>query len=408
MKKLLIVALMAVAATNVFAGDSEPLKAILKASTYAEASQLVNSTLGQLASDAEKAKAYNKLVELAMAKYDKEAATIQQNEVAKQLQGDKAKELPVDVKGMYEAVYQAVTAAVECDKYDQMPNEKGKVKPRFAEANAQKVRNARIQLVNAGNDASTESNGKDVLKYWGTLLDSETAPLFAAQDRTQESEFIYQIADYTARWAYQEKDLERAKRYCDIAMKDPDAKKAKEAQTLKFVFMKESLTSREDSVAFVNEVKEQYAADPSNDEMFDMIFNMYGSLGQQDVQKKFVDDKLAKDPNNYIALADKGLIAMNENNADDAIVYLKKALAVKDDDALIHTYLGTCYTAKAGSMETQQQAIPFYDEAIKSFDKAKQLDPQKQRANWGYNRYQAYYGRYGANDPKTKDAEYDK
>lgn len=408
MKKLLIVTLMAVTATNVFAGDSEPLKAILKASTYAEASQLVNSNLSQLASDAEKARAYNKIVELAMAKFDKESATAQQNRIAKEIQGDKAKEQPVDMKGMYDAVYYAVTAAVECDKYDQMPNEKGKVKPRFAEANAQKVWNARIELVNAGNEASSEQNANDVLKYWGTLLDTETAPLFAGQDHSQEKDFIYQIADYTARWAYQEKDLERAKRYCDIAMKDPDAKKAKEAQTLKFLFMKESLASREDSVKFVNELEEQYAADPSNDEMFDMIFNIYGSLGQNDVQKKFVDEKLAKDPNNYIALADKGLIAMNENNADEAIIYLKKALDVKADDALIHTYLGTCYTVKAGNMETQQQAIPLYDEAIKAFDKAKQLDPQKQRANWGYNRYQAYYGRYGENDPKTKDAELDK
>ncbi|MBQ6652136.1 MAG: hypothetical protein IJM81_01900 [Prevotella sp.] len=408
MKKLFLMALMAVAATNVFAGDSDALKAILKASTYAEASQLVNSTLSQLANDQEKAKAYNKLVELAMAKYDKEVATLQQNEVAKQLQGDKAKEQPVDMPGMYEAVYQAVTAAVECDKYDQKPDAKGKVKPRFAEANALKVWNARIQLVNAGNDASSAQNGKDVLKYWGTLLDSENAPLFAKQDRTQESEFIYQIADYTARWAYQEKDIERAKRYCDIAMKDPDAKKAKEAQTLKYIFMKESLTSREDSVKFVNDLKAEYEADPSNDEVFDMIFNIYGSLGEKDIQRKFVDDKLASDPNNYIALADKGLIAMNENNVEDAITYLKRALTVKDDDALIQTYLGTCYTVKAGNQETQQQAIPYFDEAIKAFDKAKQLDPNKQRANWGYNRYQAYYGRYGENDPKTKDAEYDK
>lgn len=46
-------------------------------------------------------------------------------------------------------------------------------------------------------------------------------------------------------------------------------------------------------------------------------------------------------------------------------------------------------------------------EAVQALDKAKQLDPNKQQANWGYNRYQAYYGLYGADDPKTKDAELD-
>ena len=48
-----------------------------------------------------------------------------------------------------------------------------------------------------------------------------------------------------------------------------------------------------------------------------------------------------------------------------------------------------------------------YKQAIEAFDKAKELDPDKRMANWGYNRYQAYYGLYGADDPKTKAAEAD-
>ena len=49
----------------------------------------------------------------------------------------------------------------------------------------------------------------------------------------------------------------------------------------------------------------------------------------------------------------------------------------------------------------------YFDEAIVAFDKAKELDPDRNLANWGYNRYQAYYGRYGEDDPKTKQAEAD-
>ena len=62
----MIVALMSVAASTAFAGDSPALKTILKAKTYAEAKSLLDSTLGQLASPAEKAKAYNKLYTLAL------------------------------------------------------------------------------------------------------------------------------------------------------------------------------------------------------------------------------------------------------------------------------------------------------------------------------------------------------
>ena len=48
-----------------------------------------------------------------------------------------------------------------------------------------------------------------------------------------------------------------------------------------------------------------------------------------------------------------------------------------------------------------------YTEAIKYLDKAKEIDPGKAQANWGYFRYQAYYGLYGPDDAKTKAAEED-
>ena len=64
--------MMLVASATAFAGDSDALKAILKAKTYAEAESLLNSSLSQLASDAEKAKAYNKLVDLAYDVYKKQ------------------------------------------------------------------------------------------------------------------------------------------------------------------------------------------------------------------------------------------------------------------------------------------------------------------------------------------------
>ena len=60
-----MMAVMLVASATAFAGDSDALKAILKAKTYAEAEQLVKSSIDQLANAQEKAKAYNKLVDLA-------------------------------------------------------------------------------------------------------------------------------------------------------------------------------------------------------------------------------------------------------------------------------------------------------------------------------------------------------
>ena len=133
MKKLFVMAVMMVASATAFAGDSDALKAILKAKTYAEAEALVNSSLGSLANDAEKAKAYNKLVDLALAQFDAQSTIQTENQVAKQMGKE---EKPVDEKLMSDMAYKAIVAGMECDKYDQKPNEKGKVAPKFASKNA--------------------------------------------------------------------------------------------------------------------------------------------------------------------------------------------------------------------------------------------------------------------------------
>ena len=95
MKKLIVAAMMVLGTTSAFAGDSDALKAVLKAKTYAEAEALVKQNLGQLANDAEKAKAYNKLVDLSMKAFNDQQSIQQTNQIMK-------KNDPVDENAMNE------------------------------------------------------------------------------------------------------------------------------------------------------------------------------------------------------------------------------------------------------------------------------------------------------------------
>ena len=85
MKKLMFAALMLLSTSAAFAGDSEPLKAILKAQTYAEAADLLKANLAQITDNAEKAKAYDKLYELAMKKVSAEQGVQLENQTNKQM-----------------------------------------------------------------------------------------------------------------------------------------------------------------------------------------------------------------------------------------------------------------------------------------------------------------------------------
>ena len=398
MKKLIVAAMMVLGATSAFAGDSDALKAVMKAKTYAEAEALLKQNLGQLANDAEKAKAYNKLVDLGMKAYNDQQSIMQTNQIMK-------KNDPIDENAMNEGAYNALMNAIECYKYDQLPNAKGKVAPKFG-SNAARVWAARVQLVNAGQTAAQNNKADEVLKYWGAFLDTDSEPLFAGIDAKQkdgEKEYIGQVALFAARYAYQAKDAARCEKYCDIAMKSE--KEAKDALNLKLYVMKDGLKTHADSLAYVDKLKGLYAQDENNEVILDGLNSMYSSMQMEKEQEALLNAAIAKNPSNFVALANLGMMYIQKNDADNAIKNLKLALAAKPDNVTVLTYLGACYNSKAGALQDPNGRKVVYKEAIKVLDKAKELDPEKAQANWGYTRYQAYYGYYGPTAAETKKAE---
>ena len=403
MKKMVMMAIALMVSTMTFAGDSDALKAIMKSKDYAEAAQLLKQNLAQLADNAEKAKAYNHLVDLAMDKVTNETGTMAENQLAAQMGSDKVK--AYDTLGLADGICNAIENAIECDKYDQLPDAKGKVKPKFAEKNAARVWAVRPNLVNIGQSEAQKGNDAGVLKYWGTFVDAGEAPFFAAQDHNAEKDYVGQVAFFAGRYAYQANDIDRANKYFEVAKRDPQQKA--DAVNFQLYAMRSNLKTREDSLAYVNQLKAMYEQEPENDVVLDGLNQMYEGMKDKAAQTALLDNHLAKFPNSFTALANKGLMAVNDNNAEEGAKWLRKASEAKPDNAVVWTYLGACLSVLAANAADNATAQKQYDEAIAAFDKAKELDPTRELANWGYNRYQAYYGRYGADDPKTKQAEAD-
>ena len=403
MKKIFFAAMMMFATSTAFAADSDALKSILKSKNYAEAAAMLKSSLTQFASDAERAKAYNHLVQLAMEKFDKENAAELENMA--RVQTGKANEVvPYDTVGYYEAAYNALMDAIECDKYDNMPDAKGKVKPKFREANLPRVANARIQLVNAGQREAQLGNEEGVLKYWGAFLDTEDSDFLSTIDKSNEAGFFGQVAYFTGLYANQAKQTDRAIKYLDMAMKDPE--QAKDAQAQKFAISQSNLKTQADSLKFIDELKAFYAENPDNEAAFGTLCNLYSSMNKKDEVMSLIQDKITRNPNNYTAWALKGQTEMNDQKYTEAIESFKKAVDIDDTNPIVLTYLGFCMNNRAAEIEGDipaQKAL--YKESMGYLEKAKSIDPDRQKANWAYPLYQCYYINYSANDPRTKELE---
>ena len=396
-------ALMLAASSVAFAQDA--VKEVLKAKNYADAQALVKANLSSM-SNADKAKAYNKLVDLSFEKINKEQSVITANQMAEQFKQGKVE--AYDTLGFYNALADALTNAIECEKYDQMPNEKGKVKPKFHSSNQNRLYNLRVYLINAGQEAAQKNNNAGVLKFWGLYTATADTPLFADMSNKQPDQYVGQVAGYAARYAIQDKDYAAADKYLDVALKYAGDNKDdyKDALGLKLQVAQLQLKTREDSLGYVNKLKEYYAKDPSNDMIMQLLANMYSSLNMKDDMKKLIDGRLAADPNSVMAWTLKGQVEMNASQWDDAIASLKKAIALDDKNVVVLTYLGFCINSKATAINNDvpaQKAL--FKESMPYLEKAKELDPNREKANWSYPLYQCYYVNYGAADQRTKDME---
>ena len=393
MKKFFIMAMLAVAATSTYAQD---IKSVLKAKDYAEAQSQLNSCLSSLSNE-EKAKAYNKLVELSMQKVNKENSTIVENQALQQMV-QQAK--PVDMQGFYTSLTNALNAAQECDKYDQMPNAKGKVSPKFHKKNQATLWTLRPQLINAGQDCLQKDDNKGALAYYAAYVESGNSSLFADMDKTKSPDtYLGEVARVASVIAFQEKDMETANKYCDVALKDTAS--YKDALNLKMAMMQQQMKTKEDSVKCLKTFEELYANDKNNESIFTNLATLYGNLGMKAEQDKCIQERLAADPKCFVAWAVKGQAEMNASKWDEAIADFKKAIEIKPS-ALVLTWMGYCNNNKAANLQDVNQQKVLLAETEKYLEKAKELDPEQKEANWKYLLYNTYYVLYGADDARTK------
>ena len=394
-----MMAMMLVASATAFAGDSDALKAILKAKDFTEAQSLINSSLTQLTDAAEKAKAYNKLVDLAYDKFKKEDDTKTTNAVMQ-------KNDPVDTDGMLAAGKIALEAAMECDKYDQPPNEKGKVAIKFRDKNRDRLRAVRLSLLQAGIDLANNEKNKEAFDNFDVYLQSAKSAFFEGVDGVSKNDPNLGVAAfYGGRAAYNLEKFDKAIEYFKIGVADT----AKQIHDLSFDFLLYTMRNKQktaaDSAQFITDMLDLYKEYPDAEQIYSSLSDAYISKGMNAEVIKLADERMAKYPDSSLPHVYKAFLLMQDKKYDEAISEFAK---VKEDNSPV--YLNSIFNSavckynKASEFNEANSDIRtgrlkpadhdkfmnMLKDAQGDFEKAKELDPEQKTVKWQYLLHNVY------------------
>ena len=400
MKKVMMMALMAAAATTAFAQETvvKEAKKLLSKKDFDAAAQMLAPALTS-SETLDKAAAWNLMTDIQFEKY----SAIQNENIQNQMN---QKAVPFDTLGMNTACYEALKAAIECDKYDVQPNDKGKVKIRFRQANQQRMQNVRLNLINAGLFDYNHKNLDGALAKWSLYLDSPASELFtgfAAVADVAQDQYRSEIAYYAGLVAYQKKDFATAEKFAKLASQDP--KKAAEANEILLFSKKETMKTKEDSLAYVDMVKDLHKANPEEERYFNLLMEYYTLADDQKAMAAWAQEETSINPENKMAWALTGQVHMNAREWDAAVEAYKKAIEIDPTFIQCVFNAGVCLNGKAIDLKDKladkntggltkanaDKVKAILHDAREYLERSKELDPDREKVNWAYPLYQIYY-----------------
>ena len=391
-----MMAIMAAATTTAFAQADvvKNAKKLLDKGDVEEAIKAVQPALNA-GTNEDKAAAWN----LLSAAHYKKFSDIQAKKVENQV---KQINEPVDEATMNASAVAAMEAALKCDEYDNMPNEKGKVKPKFRAENQKTYQNGRIQCINAGQYEYNQKNYEGAFKAFALYVDSGDSPLFTGIDMSQD-QYKYEVAYFASLAAYQSKDFANVIKYAQIAAKDPE--KAKDATEILVFSKKETMKTKQDTLEYIGMLKEASQKFPEDNRYSAWIGDYYLQSGSASDLAQWAEAEIAKNPNNKFAYTYKGEALRLSNKWDEAVECYKKAFEIDP------TYVPAAYQAgvslnskaielkdkladkKTGMLtnENANKVKAVLTEAKGYLEKVRELDPDHEQVNWVYALYQMYY-----------------
>lgn len=290
-----------------------------------------------------------------------------------------------DTSTYYNILQQVVKTVLQCDYYDGMPNEKGKVVPKFRHMNSRRLQPMRTKLIDAGMYYYSHGRNNEAISVLKTYIDLSKSHLF----REKKDLYKGQAAYYLALLSYGIKDFTTADYYADLALRD--AEYASDAAEIKVSCMKETMVTTHDSTRYLLALLELHDKAPHNMTYFRQLLEYFSLPGHEREMEQFAMDETRKNPTSKHAWALLGETKMSQKDWSGAEEAYQIAISL--DSIFIEAIYnkGICESAQAKRMVLNEDsaniclsdsAKKMFLKAVEDFEKAKRLDPQRKEVDW--------------------------
>ena len=165
------------------------------------------------------------------------------------------------------------------------------------------------------------------------------------------------------------------------------------------------MKTKEDSLAYVAMVKNLHKENPEEERYFNLLMEYYTRANDMKALSDWADEEIAINAENKMAWALRGEALMNARDWDPAVEAYKKALEIDPTFIQCVFNAGVCLNGKAIDLKDKladkntggltkanaDKVKAILHDAREFLERAKELDPDREKVNWAYPLYQIYY-----------------
>lgn len=308
-----------------------------------------------------------------------EEKAVEKNYLALQLGQD------INEAQFYKDLNAMITYYEKAAELDALPDDKGRVRPKYTKKISESVGTYYQLLVNAGSAALDAEDFADAHKYFGKYGEIKKWSMFQGTPIAESDSMSMQIGFFDAYAASRIPNNEQGAIAAYEAIKNVPYRQNDVYQLLSVAYLNAG-----DTVNFVNTLQEGVQLFPEEQYFLFNMINMYIRQGENDKAVTYLNEALAKNPQNaqlYFVLAT--VYEQGYNDVTKAEESFRKALEINPEygDAVIG--LGRIYYNQAVQIKSNANAITdaalyqaedkkandLFKKALPYFERAVEIEP---------------------------------